>query len=121
MGKRILTVDDSSTFRKVLAHSLQRAGYEVVATADAEEALDLLDDTVVDMVITDLTMPGLNGIELTRAIRSRFDLASVPVVVLSTAGEEESLKAGREAGASAWIVKPFEPEKLISIINQLLS
>jgi two-component system chemotaxis response regulator CheY len=121
MGRRILTVDDSATFRKVLTHSLRKAGYEVVAAADAEEALELLDDCVVDMVITDLTMPGLNGIELTRAIRARVDLASLPVVVLSTAGEEENLRAGREAGASAWIVKPFEPEKLIAVIDQLIS
>jgi two-component system chemotaxis response regulator CheY len=119
MAKRILTVDDSATFRKVLAHSLKGAGYDVVAAADAEEALELLDDTVVDMVITDLTMPGLDGIELTRAIRARADLASLPIIVLSTVGEEESLRAGKEAGASGWIVKPFEPEELVAVVEQL--
>ena len=120
MGKRIMTVDDSSTFRKVLEHSLRGAGYEVVEATDAEEALKKLADAPVDMVITDLTMPGMNGIELIREIRSRSDYQSLPVVVLSTVGDEDCLREGRRAGATGWIVKPFEPGQLLSVIGRLL-
>ena len=115
-----MTVDDSATFRKVIGHSLRGAGYEVVEAADAEEALRKLDDSPVDMVITDLTMPGMNGIELVRKIRGRSGCESVPVVVLSTVGEEDVLREGRAAGVTGWIVKPFQPEKLLSVIGQLL-
>jgi two-component system chemotaxis response regulator CheY len=120
LGKKIMTVDDSSTFRKVLGLSLRGAGYEVIEAGDGEEALEKLDTSPVDMVITDLTMPGMNGIELVREIRSRSDCQSLPVVMLSTVGEEKTLEEGREAGATGWMVKPFEPEELLSVIGQLL-
>jgi two-component system chemotaxis response regulator CheY len=118
MGKRIMTVDDSPTFRKVLGHSLRGAGYEVVEAVDGKEALVKLETAPVDMVITDLTMPGMNGIELVREIRSLYE--SVPVVMLSTVGEEKSLEEGRAAGVTGWIVKPFDPRELLSVIGQLL-
>ena len=115
-----MTVDDSSTFRKVIGHSLSGAGHEVIEAADGEEALRILDDSRVDMVITDITMPGMSGIELIREIRSRSQYQSLPLVVLSTVDEEESLREGRQAGATGWVVKPFQPEQLLSVIDRLL-
>ena len=120
VGKRIMTVDDSSTFRKVLGHSLRSAGYEVVEAAHGEEALEELEGAPVDMVITDITMPGMSGIELIREIRARRRYATLPVVVLSTVDEEEKLREGREAGAAGWITKPFQPEDLLSVVSRLL-
>lgn len=120
MSKRIMTVDDSSTFRKVLGHSLRGAGYEVIEAGRGDEALAELDAAPVDMVITDITMPGMSGIELIREIRARNRYESLPVVVLSTVDEEEKLREGREAGATGWIVKPFQPEDLLSVVRQLL-
>jgi two-component system chemotaxis response regulator CheY len=115
-----MTVDDSSTFRKVIGHSLRGAGYEVIEAAHGEEALKKLDSSAVDMVITDITMPGMSGIELIREIRDRSRYQSLPVVVLSTVDEEERLREGREAGAAGWVVKPFRPEELLAVIGRLI-
>ena len=101
-------------------HSLRGAGYEVIEAADGEEALGILDGSSVDMVITDITMPGMSGIELIRRIRSRSQYQSLPLVVLSTVDEDKSLREGRQAGATGWVVKPFQPEELLSVIARLI-
>ena len=119
MAKRILAVDDSATFRKVLGHSLREGGYEVTEAQDGSSALKILEETPVDIVITDLTMPGMDGIELVRKIKSQGRYEDLPVILLSTVSEKEVLERGREAGAAGWIVKPFEPEELISVVEQL--
>lgn len=115
-----MIVDDSATFRKLLDNMLREAGYEVVEASDGEEALEKISVSVVDMVITDLTMPGMNGIELVREIRKREDYRSAPIILLTTEGQKERMEEGRQAGANGWIVKPFEPEELLSVIGKLL-
>jgi two-component system chemotaxis response regulator CheY len=119
-AKRILTVDDSRVFRSILSHSLSSGGYEVVEAAEGEEALERLGDETFDLVITDLTMPGMDGMELIRAMQSRPEHAGTPVMFLTTEREEKRVEEGRRAGAAGWIVKPFDPDQLLDVIERLL-
>lgn len=121
MGKRILTVDDSRTFRMILGMSLRQAGYEVVEVADGESALQAMKGEAVDMVITDLTMPGMDGIELTKKIRALPKGRAIPIILLSTEGQEDVKARGQQAGANGWIVKPFNHEELLGVVRQLIS
>ena len=120
MGARIMTVDDSRAFRMMLGENLRRAGYEIVEAADGEEALEKLKESAVDMVITDLTMPEMDGIELVRRIRSRPEYTELPIILLTTESQGDKKEEGRTAGATGWMVKPFEPETLLSVVRGLL-
>ena len=118
--RRILTVDDSKAFRKLLTHSLTQGGYQVVEASGGREALACLGSGGFDLVITDLTMPEMDGIGLIRAMRSRPDLADTPVMFLTTENEESMVEMGRREGAAGWIVKPFHPEQLLRLIENLI-
>ena len=121
MAERILIVDDSRALRMLLGHNLRQGGYEVLEAGDGDEALEKLGGERVDLVITDFTMPGMNGIELTRKIRTLPGCGEVPIVLLTTEDQEDRKKDGKSAGASGWIVKPFEPEQLLAVIREMLA
>ncbi len=121
MAERILIVDDSRALRMLLGHNLRQGGYEVLEAGDGEEALERLGGETVDLVITDFTMPGMNGIELTRRIRALDRCGKLPIVLLTTEDQEDKKKEGQSAGATGWIVKPFEPEQLLSVIREILT
>jgi two-component system chemotaxis response regulator CheY len=122
MAERILIVDDSRALRMLLGHNLRQGGYEVLEAGDGEEALERLGGgETVDLVITDFTMPGMNGIELTRRIRALDRCGELPIVLLTTEDQEDKKKEGRSAGATGWIVKPFDPEQLLSVIREMLT
>lgn len=121
MGKRVLVVDDSLTVRRGLQLLLEKAGYTVALAADGEEALEILaKEGVVDLVITDLNMPRLDGLELTRRIRSLPGCRFVPVLLLTTEAQVAKKEEGKQAGATGWIVKPFQPEQLLNLLQKLL-
>jgi two-component system, chemotaxis family, chemotaxis protein CheY len=119
MSTRILTVDDSATVRQMVAFTLRGAGYEVIEARDGQDALGKLDPPPA-MVITDLNMPVMDGIGLIKAVRARPGVRFVPVVVLTTESEAERKRQAREAGATAWIVKPFRPEQLLGVVSKVL-
>jgi two-component system chemotaxis response regulator CheY len=122
MGKRVLVVDDSLTVRRGLQLVLEKAGYSVVLAADGEEALNtLVKEGGIDLVITDLNMPRLDGLELTRRIRSLPGYRFVPVLLLTTEAQVAKKEEGKQAGATGWIVKPFQPEPLLNLLQKLLS
>jgi two-component system chemotaxis response regulator CheY len=121
MAERILIVDDSRALRMLLGHNLRQGGYEILEACDGEEALERLGEETVDMVITDFTMPGMNGIELTRRIRALSGYGDLPIVLLTTEDQEDKKKEGQSAGAAGWIVKPFEPEQLLSVVREMLT
>ncbi len=120
MAKCILIVDDSETVRQVLQLALGNAGYQVVEAEDGFDALAKLSGAQVDMLITDLNMPNMDGLELIRKVREEGQHRFTPIVMLTTESSEEKKKAGREAGASGWIVKPFKPEQLLKVVKMVL-
>ena len=120
MSKVILTADDSASIRQMVTFTLTNAGYEVIEAIDGEDALQKAEGRSVDMVITDLNMPNIDGIELIKRLRAHSEHKFVPIVLLSTESQEEKKMEGRKAGATGWIVKPFRPEQLISVIKKVL-
>ncbi|MCK4509768.1 MAG: response regulator [Desulfuromonadales bacterium] len=120
MAKCILVVDDSETVRQVLQMSLANAGFDVIEAEDGVDALSKLSGAQVDMLITDLNMPNMDGLDLIKKIREEGSHRFTPIVMLTTESSEEKKLAGREAGASGWIVKPFKPEQLLKVVKMVL-
>jgi two-component system chemotaxis response regulator CheY len=119
MTKKILAVDDSKTMREMVTFTLKNAGYEVVEAEDGKAALDALGGAKVDAVITDLNMPNMNGFELIRALRANPTYKFTPILMLTTEGDAAKKEEGKSAGATGWIVKPFNPEKLVEVVNKV--
>jgi two-component system, chemotaxis family, chemotaxis protein CheY len=120
MSKRIMAVDDSASIRQMVGFTLRQAGYEVVEAVDGKDALSKLDGNPVHMVITDLNMPNLDGIGLIKWIRASSKYRFIPVVMLTTESQEARKQEGKTAGATGWVVKPFRPEQLVSVIKKVL-
>jgi len=120
MAKRIMTVDDSATIRQMLSFTLSDAGYEVIEAIDGKDAFEKLRDNPVNMVITDLNMPQMDGIELIREVRKDPANRFVPIIMLTTESQEKKKQEGKAAGASGWIVKPFSPEQLLAVVKMVL-
>lgn len=120
--KKILAVDDSATVRSVLQKTLEDGGYEVILANDGKEALSCIstEGDSIDMVLTDLNMPNLNGIELIKNIRSMHGYRFKPIMMLTNEAQPELKSEGKAAGASCWVSKPFKPEQILSIIRMVL-
>ena len=120
MAKKILSVDDSASVRQMVTFALETAGYQAVQAGDGKEALALLKTTPVDMIVTDLNMPNLNGIELIKQVRALPGFKFVPIVLLTTESEDSKKAEGKAAGATGWIVKPFKQDQLLAVVKKLL-
>lgn len=120
MGRTIITVDDAATLRKMVSFTLKGAGHEVLEAPDGTDALDALRSRSVDLVITDVNMPKMNGIELTRRLRGLPQFQKTPIILLTTESEAGKKAEGRAAGATGWIVKPFSPEQLLALVAKVL-
>lgn len=120
MSKTILTVDDSSSIRQMISFTLTQAGHRVVEAMDGMEALQKLAKTVPDLMITDLNMPRMDGMELVRKVREIPALKFLPILFLTTEGQEQKRQQARAAGATGWIVKPFKAEQLVTIVQKVL-
>ncbi len=116
-AKTILTIDDSRTMRDMLRLALGGAGFTVVQAVDGQDGLKVLPQQAVDVLITDINMPKLDGYGVIRAVRADPTYDETPILVLSTEAEQGSKDIANEAGANGWIVKPFDPEGLIKLIN----
>jgi two-component system chemotaxis response regulator CheY len=119
MAKRILTIDDSKTIRDMLMLTLADAGFDVLQAVDGQDGLEVLDKERVDVVITDINMPRMDGYEVIRQMRRNTTHKSTPILVLTTESEKEKKNLAREAGATGWMVKPFDPDRLIATINKV--
>ncbi|CUH39818.1 Chemotaxis protein CheY [Jannaschia seosinensis] len=119
MPKTVLSVDDSKSIRDMIGFTLQPQGYNVLGAGDGVEGLAALAKNEVHLVLCDLNMPNMNGIEMIQKVRAdnRFD--GIPIVMLTTEAQKEKMKEAKEAGATGWIVKPFDEEKLISVVSKL--
>jgi len=120
MTKTILTVDDSASIRQMVTFTLKNEGYNVIEAVDGVDALSKLGQTPADMVLTDLHMPNMNGIELIRKVRSDPSYKFIPIIFLTTESQAEKKQEGKAAGATGWIVKPFKPEQLIGVVKKVL-
>ena len=119
MTKRILTIDDSKTIRDMLMLTLADAGFEVLQAVDGQDGLDVLGKEQVDVVITDINMPRMDGYEVIRQMRSNDAHKTTPILVLTTESESDKRDIARFAGATGWMVKPFDPDRLIATINKV--
>jgi two-component system, chemotaxis family, chemotaxis protein CheY len=119
MTKRILTIDDSKTIRDMLMLTLAEAGFDVLQAVDGQDGLDVLGNERVDVVITDINMPRMDGYEVIRQLRSKPDHKTTPILVLTTESELEKKNLAREVGATGWMVKPFDPERLIATVRKV--
>jgi len=120
MAKIIMTADDSASVRQMVSFTLKEAGYEIVEAVDGQDALDKLSSAVVNMLITDLNMPKMDGIELIRRVRAQPQSRFMPIVMLTTESQAAKKQKGKEAGATGWIVKPFKPEQLLAVVRKVL-
>ena len=117
--KTILIVDDFKTNTVVMKHSISQLGYEVLEANDPKDALKLFDGRQIDLLVTDYKMPGMNGAELTKAIKSKSKYANLPVLILSSERAEEMKQAARDAGAYGWLSKPFNMERFVKIVSSI--
>ena len=119
MTKRILTIDDSKTIRDMLRLTLLDAGFEVLQAVDGQDGIEVLAREPVDIVITDINMPKMDGYGVIRHMREDPAHKSTPILVLTTESEVEKRNIAREAGATGWMVKPFDPERLVATIHKV--
>jgi two-component system chemotaxis response regulator CheY len=117
---RILVVDDSTTMRQMVSFTLAEAGHEVTEASDGVRGLEAAKSGKFDLVITDVNMPAMNGIDLVKSLRELPEFKFTPILVLTTESGQEVKSRGREAGATGWIVKPFSPEVLIQTLKKVL-
>lgn len=116
----ILAVDDSISMRQMVSFTLKNAGYEVVEAVDGEDAFDKARARFFDLVLTDQNMPRLDGIGLTKRLREHPNFQTTPILILTTESSDQMKQAGRAAGATGWLVKPFDPAKLIEVIKKVV-
>ena len=120
MSKTIMTADDSASVRQMVAFTLKQNGYDVIEAVDGRDALTKLNTQKVDMLITDLNMPNLDGIGLIKGVRSGSLNRLIPIVMLTTESHDSRKMEGKAAGATGWIIKPFKPEQLIGVVKKVL-
>ena len=119
MAKTIMVVDDSISIRQVVGIALKQAGYEVLDACDGKDALAKLTGQKVNLIISDVNMPNMDGISFVRELNTRPAYKFTPVLMLTTESQEEKKEQGKAAGARAWMVKPFKPEALLAAVQKL--
>lgn len=120
MKLKALAVDDATTMRKMVSFTLRDAGFDVTEAVDGVDGLQKLATARFDLIITDLNMPRMDGIQFTRQVRAVLGVRSVPILILTTESEMSKKHQAREAGATGWIVKPFQQSQLISIVSKVV-
>ena len=119
MAKTILAVDDSASLRQMVAFTLKSAGYDVIEAGDGEEGLAKAQGATVNVVLTDQNMPKMDGLTLVKNLRALPQYAATPILLLTTESSDQMKAAGKAAGATGWLVKPFDPAKLIEVIKKV--
>jgi two-component system chemotaxis response regulator CheY len=120
MARTALIVDDSTSIRQMLGFTLREAGFQVIEGVDGSDALQTLEGKRVDLIITDLNMPVMDGLTFIRAARGRAETKFTPILMLTTESHPEKRQIARAAGATGWIVKPFQPAQLLQVIGRVL-
>lgn len=120
MGKTALIVDDSPTMRKLLCHTLTEAGFTVLQGGDGQQGLNQLKGQKVEIIITDLNMPVMDGIQFIAEARAKREYKFTPILMLTTEVKDEKKKAAKAAGATGWITKPFNPQQVLQVIAKVV-
>jgi two-component system chemotaxis response regulator CheY len=120
MAKTILAVDDSGSLRQMVTFSLSAAGYQVIEAVDGQDGLNKAKERTVDLVLTDQNMPAMDGLTLIKSLRQLDSYNKVPILMLTTESSDEMKAQGRAAGANGWLVKPFDPKKLIEVVKKVI-
>ena len=120
MAKTILVVDDSSSFRQVVSIALKGAGYDVIEGCDGKDALTKLDGRKINLIVSDVNMPNMDGISFVKAAKQLPAYKFTPVIMLTTEAGEEKKAEGKAAGVRAWVVKPFQPPVLLDAVSKLV-
>ena len=121
MKKIILVADDSPTIRKFVSFSLAAQGYKIVTASDGMDALEKLPKEKVDLIITDLNMPNLDGFELVRTVRDSTEYKDIPIIILSSLDGDKELARGMQTGANAYLIKPFNPQRMLYEVSKFLN
>jgi two-component system chemotaxis response regulator CheY len=116
----ILAVDDSASMRQMVSFTLKNAGYNVVEAVDGQDALEKTGTRDFDLVLTDQNMPRMPGLELVKKLRDNPKFKTTPILILTTESSDEMKQAGRAAGATGWLVKPFDPARLIDVVAKVI-
>ncbi len=120
MGKKVLVVDDSASMRQMISFTLKGAGYETVEASDGKQGLEEAKKSKFDLVFTDVNMPGMDGLTFTSELRKLPAFKFVPILVLTTEAGTDKKMAGKKAGATGWLVKPFNPDQLLKTAAKVL-
>lgn len=120
MAKTILAVDDSASIRQMVGFTLKGAGYDVVEAVDGQDGLERAKGRQVNLVLTDQNMPRMDGLTLIRALRGTDEYRTVPILMLTTESSDAMKAQGRAAGATGWLVKPFDPKRLVDVIKKVI-
>jgi len=120
MAKTILVIDDSPSIRQMVAFTLKSDGYTVIEAEDGVEGVAQAKANAIDLVLTDQNMPNMDGFTLVKTLRSLPKFASTPILILTTESQTDMKTLGKEAGASGWLVKPFNPHKLLEIVKKFI-
>ncbi len=120
MAKTILAVDDSASIRQMVSFTLKSAGYEVIEAVDGQDGLDKAKSRPVNLILTDQNMPRMDGLSLIKSLRALPQYATTPILMLTTESSDAMKMQGRAAGATGWLVKPFDPQKLIEVVRKVI-
>ena len=120
MAKTVLTVDDSSSIRQMVALTLKGAGYQVVEAVDGQDGLDKAKSAKVDLVLTDQNMPRMDGLTLVKSLRATPQYSTTPILLLTTESGDAMKAQGKAAGATGWLVKPFDPARLMDVVKKVI-
>ena len=120
MAKRILTVDDSISMRQMISFTLRENGYEVIEAVDGQDAISKAQNQYFDLIFTDQNMPNVDGLTLIQMLRVLPEHEKTPILMLTTEASDDMKKMGRAAGATGWLVKPFDPQKLLDVVKKVL-
>jgi two-component system chemotaxis response regulator CheY len=120
MAKTIMIVDDSPSLRQVVHIALKGAGYDVIEACDGKNAISQLDGKKINLIISDVNMPVMDGIEMVKEIKQMAQYKFTPIIMLTTESEDNKKQAGKAAGVKAWVVKPFKPDQMLNAVAKLI-
>lgn len=120
MAKTALVVDDSPSMRQLVSYTLGEAGFEVLQGGNGQEGLGQLDEARVQLIVTDLNMPVMDGIKFIREVRARAANKFTPILMLTTESQDSKKQEGKAAGATGWLVKPFDPQQLLQVVKKVV-
>ncbi|MCK4710997.1 MAG: response regulator [Gammaproteobacteria bacterium] len=120
MAKTILIVDDSASLRQIVAIALKGAGYEVLEASDGKDGLSKLNGVKINLIISDVNMPGMDGLTMVTEIKKMPNYKFTPIIMLTTEAGDDLKARGKEAGVKAWVVKPFKPDQMLNAVSKLI-